>query len=37
MKIAIWGQNGVNISCELVTYEIKRELKDNFLSQLNLP
>ena len=33
----IWGQNGVDISCELVTYEIKRELKDNFLSQLNLP
>ena len=37
MKIAIWGQNGVYIACELVTYEIKRELKDNFLSQVNLP
>jgi hypothetical protein len=23
MKIAIWGQNGVDISCELITYAIE--------------
>ena len=37
LKMAIWGQNGVDISCELITYAMKREIKDDFLSQLNSP